>query len=182
MKSHIKTDIFEHFNVNIDDGNEIEIYSIEGSGEKQLLNQLITNIIQLNDDTIIHVINIIPQFDISDLLHKITDDNQLKRIKIYECYTSYDEFIGVLKLMEFVVEKSVIIINSITQWWRIAMRNISLDHIFSSIHQLSKQFPVIYFRQNDPSKAQLKALNYKTIDFYSFSNSSKTSQQYENTI
>ena len=178
----IKTNIFEHFNINITDGNEIEIFSIEGSGEKQLMNQLITNIIQLNDDILVHVINIIPQFDVTELIKKISDDTQMKRIKIYDCYNSFDEIIGVFKILEYVVDKSVVIINSITQWWRIQTKNASMDYFYSVIHQLSKRIPIIYFRQNDPSKAQMKVMKHNLVDFYSFSNSSKTSQHYENTI
>ena len=42
MKQQIKTNIFEEFNISLEEKNEIEIFSIEGSGERQLMNQLIS--------------------------------------------------------------------------------------------------------------------------------------------
>ncbi|EDR26451.1 hypothetical protein EDI_009640 [Entamoeba dispar SAW760] len=93
----IKTGVFELFSISLTDHNEIEIFSIPGSGEIQFMNQLISNILELNEQTIVYFINIIPQFDLYDLSNRIRNEEKFKRVKIYECYHSYDELVAVLK-------------------------------------------------------------------------------------
>ncbi|GAB1224987.1 hypothetical protein ENUP19_0233G0001 [Entamoeba nuttalli] len=176
----IKTGVFELFSISLIDHNEIEVFIIPGSGEIQFMNQLISNILELNEQTIVYFINIIPQFDLYDLSNRIHNEEKFKRVKIYECYHSYDELVAILKLMEFIKDYGVVIINSITTEYK-KLFNISFDHLYSSIHNLVKKNPIIYFRQNQPTKAELHYFKNSLIGFYSLINSTYNIDTYSKT-
>ncbi|ELP83778.1 hypothetical protein EIN_470220 [Entamoeba invadens IP1] len=185
-KPTFQTNLLESFGCVLEPKREVEIFSMFGSGEEELRNQLIANLVVFNPQCKVHIIQIDGRNFCKNVIERVSVLEKrfltecIKRIFISECSTK-SEIMGALKLTEWCTVDSVVIISSINLAVKKVICEGSLDWLYQEIHVVAQKIPVVYFRSQTPTKAEKVYWKNKLLGFYSTMDSTIACSAFENT-